>query len=309
MRVIVYVPLMVSLLLAALSRRAARRLPPAAATRVLTTAAVTTAAASTWMLGLLVASTVGWLPAIAESGHFSRLSWAQRDPTPLFAGVAADCLLTLVAVRVARWHRTRRAARKAIRNMCAGASTELVIVEDTAPHAVAMPSRGGGHIIVSSGMLRTLDAQERRILFAHERAHLAFHHHRYLAAVALCAAVNPLLARVRGDVGFACERWADEQAAGVGGDRQLAVRALARAALAALDAAVLPGLAFNRLSLTHRLAALQLPPPRRRPALVAAFLLFSAVASLAAGDATLAFARFVATVVPSVQEIARSVHL
>ncbi|MFD0504110.1 hypothetical protein ACFQ0G_16340 [Streptomyces chiangmaiensis] len=69
------------------------------------------------------------------------------------------------------------------------------------------------------------------MLLAHERAHLA-HRHAFLAtAVTLAAAADPLLAPVRTTVTFLVERWADERAADVVGDRSTTARALARAAL------------------------------------------------------------------------------
>lgn len=78
-------------------------------------------------------------------------------------------------------------------------------------------------------MLRSLDEDERRALFAHERAHLSCRHHCSLLVVSLAGCVNPLL--LRSAVAFATERWADEGAARVVGDRRLTARAVGRAAL------------------------------------------------------------------------------
>ena len=81
-------------------------------------------------------------------------------------------------------------------------------------------------------MLRVLSADERRVVLAHEAAHLARHHHLYIQLADLAAAANPLLRPTASGVRLAVERDADEVAAGEVGDRRLAARALARAGLA-----------------------------------------------------------------------------
>ncbi|MGW6744343.1 M56 family metallopeptidase [Streptomyces sp. NPDC055025] len=95
--------------------------------------------------------------------------------------------------------------------------------------------RGGGHgrgrVVVSTGMLDCLDTRERAALLAHERAHLIGGHHRYLLAVRLAARANPLLRPLRAAVAYTTERWADEEAARVTGERTVVARAIGKAAL------------------------------------------------------------------------------
>ena len=71
------------------------------------------------------------------------------------------------------------------------------------------------------------------MLLAHERAHARNSHYLFTSAARLAAAANPLLRPVTAEIGYAIERWADERAAAETGDRALAARAVARAALAA----------------------------------------------------------------------------
>jgi hypothetical protein len=78
--------------------------------------------------------------------------------------------------------------------------------------------------------------------------------------------MNPLLAHVDRAIAHACERWADEDAASAVGDRSIAARAVAVAALqgsgdAALSAAAVPASGGR---VTQRVSALLAPPRRRR---------------------------------------------
>ena len=81
-------------------------------------------------------------------------------------------------------------------------------------------------------MLRVLSGPERDVLLAHERAHAAGSHYLFTSAARLAAAANPLLRPVAAQVCYTVERWADERAATATGNRPLAARAIARAALA-----------------------------------------------------------------------------
>ena len=85
----------------------------------------------------------------------------------------------------------------------------------------------------------------------------------------------------------------------------MAAQALARAAVAASqrpDAV----LAFERLNVLARVTALRQPPPRNWPAMIAVCATIAVIAAAAAGDATLAFARFLAAVTPAVHELTRT---
>ncbi|MGW1052054.1 M48 family metalloprotease [Streptomyces sp. NPDC002521] len=285
MRFDVYSPLVLSLLLSALGPVLARRVAPALAVRVLTSAAVLTAAATTWSLILLATALLGDAPPVLREARENGRT--VTDPVPEVIGLAACLALAAIALRVYRAVRTERCTRRTLRRLCAGhpADSELIVAASDVPQAFAIPGRPG-RILVTSAMLSALDPAERRVLLAHERAHLAHRHGPLVTAATLAAAADPLLGPVRTAVGFLVERWADEQAATTVGDRRTAARALARAALTAGRARTACALHFTDRTVTRRIAALQTtPPPQLWPA-AAAVLLLGALPTLLAADAT-----------------------
>ncbi|MFS4097898.1 M48 family metalloprotease, partial [Streptomyces sp. AF1A] len=195
----VYTPLLLSLLLSAAGPLAVRRGAPAPAVRALTSAAVLSAAATTWSLVLLAAALLGDVPPVIrearEDGH------PLTDPVPAAIGLAACAALVVVAVRVHRAVRAERRTRRALGRLCAGqpAGTELIVAASEVPQAFAIPGRPG-RILVTSAMLSALEPAERRVLLAHERAHLAHRHGPLVTAVTIAAAANPLLRPVRSAV-------------------------------------------------------------------------------------------------------------
>lgn len=285
MRIDVYVPLLLSLLLRLVGPVIGRRVAPALAARVLTSAAVLTAAATTWSLVLLTAASVGDAPPVAaearQDGH--RLA----DPVPGVIGIAACLALAFVARRVHRAVRAERGIRRALRRLSAGhpPDTELIVAASDVPQAFAIPGRPG-RILVTSAMLGALGPAERRVLLAHERAHLAHRHGFLVTAASLAAAADPLLVPVRSTVAFLVERWADEQAAATVGNRDTTARALARAALVAGGARTGCALTFTDRAVTRRIAALQTAPPPYMWTAAAAVLALGALPALGAADAT-----------------------
>ncbi|HEY1914897.1 MAG TPA: M56 family metallopeptidase [Streptosporangiaceae bacterium] len=225
--------LAVSLLAAFTARPMAERLPPAMAACLLAVGALALAVGTGAVLGLLVLAAAVRTPVIAAIGHESLRFMTRQDPAPLPLGILAAALLAiaaLAAVRVA-WRRGKAlvtAYRAAGRLPGTG---QVVVVEDTAADAYTVPG-WPGRIVITSGMMRALAPREREVLLAHERAHASGRHYLFAAAVRLAAAVNPLLRPLTGAVGYALERWSDERAAREVGDRALAARAIARAALA-----------------------------------------------------------------------------
>jgi hypothetical protein len=107
----------------------------------------------------------------------------------------------------------------------------VVVTEDSAADAYTVPG-WPCRIVITQGMLRALSAGERGVLLAHERSHAQGSHYLFTSVARLAAAANPLLRPVAAQVGYTVERWADERAAAQAGDRTLAARAIARAALA-----------------------------------------------------------------------------
>jgi Zn-dependent protease with chaperone function len=125
--------------------------------------------------------------------------------------------------------------------------------------------RRGGRVVVTTALLERLRPAERRALFAHERAHLAARHDRFLLAVQLAARANPFLRPLRSAVAYTAERWADEEAARAIGSRRTVARAIGRAALVSrgTPAPTLAGLAAPG-PVPRRVAALLGPPPAVR---------------------------------------------
>ncbi|MFH8659096.1 M56 family metallopeptidase [Streptomyces afghaniensis] len=125
--------------------------------------------------------------------------------------------------------------------------------------------RRGGRVVVTTALLERLRPAERRALFAHERAHLAARHDRFLLAVQLAARANPFLRPLRTAVAYTAERWADEEAARAIGSRRTVARAIGTAALVSrgTPAPTLAGLAAPG-PVPRRVAALLGPPPAVR---------------------------------------------
>jgi len=312
MRVAVYLPLVLPLIAAVAARPVAERMPPAAATWLLSLSALLLAAASSAVLGLLALTAVVRLPVADMLGKMSGQVIRSGDPASVPVALAAGVLLTAAAASTARALCRRTAAllatdRQARQLPGAG---QVVVTDDDAADAYTLPGLPC-RIVITAGMLRALKPPEQQVLVAHERAHAADLHYLFGTAARLAAAANPLLRPVSAAVGYTMERWADEHAAAVAGDRQLTARAIARAALAATAApprraassAALG--AVTRLTrsrrpgpVPRRVAALLQPPPQPSLLLLTAALLLVAVSGACVLEAArdlhsfLVFARY-----------------
>ena len=275
----------------------ARRLPPATGVRLLTLAALLTALSSGAVLAVAAFLVLARLPAVAVVGHWSPATFAALDPVPVVAGVGAGVavlvLLASAVRRVASAGRDLARAARTCRRLGPGAGG-LVVVDDPAPDAYALPGLGG-RVVVSTAMLRALPPAERRALLAHEAAHLRYHHHLHVQLAELAAAANPLLRPLAAAVHAGVERWADEAAAAEVQDRALVARALARAGLArahavraALVPAPHPALGAVDSAVAERTRALLAPRPAGRRGLAAAVVALMLVpvvaATVTAGD-------------------------
>lgn len=299
MYVAVYLPLVLPLLAAVSARRLAARLDPRVATWLLTAATVGLAAASGFALTALAATAVGQIPLVGELGDWSVRVLHRDDPDSLTLALLACVLLgaALAAAGRALIRRSRAlidAARTA-RHLPAGeAGDRVVIVDDPAPEAYALPGVPG-RIVVSTGMLGAFDEPERQALLAHERAHLGCGHHVFVTLAHLAASTNPLLRPMATAVTYSTERWADEHAARVTGDRRLVARTLAKAALLtrhhgepAAALAIASGWAGRRRGpgpVPRRVAALLAGPPRKHRLLLALALGVLALAVLSSIEA------------------------
>jgi Zn-dependent protease with chaperone function len=270
----VYLPPLAALALGVAGPALGRRLPPAVATVLLTAAALVTALTSLASLVLLTGVVVLRVPRFAAVGRLSDAVLVHSPVSPLAGAVAGAALLALLpfAVRagIRLWHESARTYRLAKAFSAHPAS--IAVIHDPRAQAFAVPGIPSlpGHaaiptrIVATDALLRTLDQDQRRAMFAHEQAHLRRRHHLYLLLTNLAAVANPLLWRLPDAVTEATERWADEEAATAIGDREILARALGRAALSNLPRTV-PAMAQAHVG--KRVRALMAPPPPRRRAL------------------------------------------
>jgi Zn-dependent protease with chaperone function len=273
------VPLLVSVLLCCFGARVAARLRPNVAVPLFSAVALTVSLSTGLALSVLAVLVCVQLEPLPSWGQWSPATLRTGSGVPLAVGFAALvvvvwCLAAGVVRAVRSWRTLRAAARAARRFTPVVGDVVVIDVDEPAAYTVATPR---GPIVVSGAMLAALTAQERRALLAHERSHLRHRHYRYLHAVRLASAANPLLTSTADAVARAVERWADEDAAAEVGDRTLVARALARAGLArAGRAAGGATLAAADARVAERARMLLDPPPRSRlvetllPAAVAA---------------------------------------
>ncbi|MBT2420787.1 M48 family metalloprotease [Streptomyces sp. ISL-22] len=284
-------PLLLPFAVRPLAGRTLDRLAPVTALWTLTFTAVALAGASVSALGALVLTGLLKLPLFAALGELVHPLHAPPDTLVLPAAAAATGVLTVSAWTLLRsalsqMRAFRTARRQADRSATAG---DLCVVDSPHPDAYALPGRPH-RIVVTTGMLRSLGPAEREALFAHERAHNAGGHYRFLLAAELAAHCHPGLRRVRDAVRLAAERAADEAAATAVGDRQLTARAIARAAIAShASPSTRPGFASAATTgpVPQRVAALLSPPVQRpRTASWIALLLAACTAVSACAAAT-----------------------
>lgn len=295
-----YLPLVLPALAGVAARPVAARLDPRQATWLLTAATVALAGCSTAALALLAAYAAARAPILASLGDYSQPVFRRGDPVSVELGVAAALALAGAAAAVAVRFRSRARALAESYRRAAGMGTGdgVVVVPGPAVEAYALPGLPG-RIVVSSRLLDHLDDRGRAALIAHERAHLAGRHHLFSAVTHLAAAANPLLLPVARTVDYTVERWADEHAAAVTGDRRLVAETIGRVALLATPqrqrsaevALRATGPRYQRISITwagpvpRRVAALLAAPPRTRALLLAACAALVLLAGVSALEA------------------------
>jgi len=151
------------------------------------------------------------------------------------------------------------------------AQFEVVVLESPLARALSVPGSADrpGQVLLTTGLVDALPPEELDLVFAHEEAHLALGHHRYLALAAMIEGSMwgwpPAKASTRA-LRLALERWADEIAAG---DSVEFRSRLASALVAVAVDAHRPVLAaFSALEgLVERLAAMREPSGTRVPVL------------------------------------------
>ncbi|MEV5760981.1 M56 family metallopeptidase [Streptomyces tendae] len=263
MGVFVFLPLVLPLTAWPIARLAEQHLHPRTATRLLTAVAAVMALCSTVCLALVMVVGTAQLPGNPLPDGWSDPEVRAAVPYDEVVGKAAiPALCAVVAASVRALWRHGRVRRRAHRALAGLPGTGVAVLPDEVPYAYALPGGRRDRVVVSTALLDCLEPGERRALFAHERAHLAAGHHRFLLAVRLAALANPFLRPLRTAVAYTAERWADETAARTVGDRRTVATAIGKAALVSrgTPVATLAGLAAPG-PVPRRVAALLGPAP------------------------------------------------
>jgi Zn-dependent protease with chaperone function len=292
MQLTVYLPFLFSALFGVAAPLLARRLPPSTGTWLLSVGGLLAAAGSAASLALLGFTLVGQTPLLAAKGRWSDSALRHADPVATPVAVLALMVLAVLVVRLTLAGARRLTALRDAFRLAASlpaAGGELAVIDHPGRQAFAVPGRPG-RIVVSSGLLRGLDAGERRAVLAHERAHLAHRHHLHHTIAHLAAAANPLLYRLPAAVALSTERWADEAAAATC-RRDTVADALVHATLGGTRPLTAPAvvLAAAATEVVARVHALRGPAPRLtlwRVAPLIALLVATAAAVLEAAHDT-----------------------
>lgn len=265
MTIALLAPFALSASFAAIARLTLRKVDPRSATWIVTVGAVVSAVTTTGSLALLSWPLVARIPAVADIGEWSPELVQHGVPIPGAVSVAALGALLWVGIRLLR------AAAAFARELLAICPTDahtsdLTVLNDEVPAAYSVPSIVGrrGRTVMSTGLLRILDPDERAAVLAHERAHIDCGHHWFAILLRLSGRANPMLIGIE-DLGmFVIERWADERAA-QRTDRRTTARAVARAALGRIATEATAGAALHVAAggVSERVAALLVDAPAR----------------------------------------------
>lgn len=213
-------------------------------------AALATLAIAATLIGLALTTLVlaGRAPVVAGI-----LGWCARlaSGLPWWMGLPASACLVALLLGVAT------VTLRYVRSRPAKGAPGVLVVDAEEPLVYSVGGRGG-QIVASTGLLAKLTSVERRVVFAHEAAHLRLRHHRLLW-LADVAALNPLLRPLRARLRFALERAADEEAVRKVGDRALVAKTVARVALLSFGEAPSQALGMNGSGVVDRVEALLAP--------------------------------------------------
>ncbi|WP_207386304.1 hypothetical protein [Protofrankia symbiont of Coriaria ruscifolia] len=142
-----YLALAASVGLAVAAPAAARRLPPRRAATLLVAAAVIAGCGWTWDLALLAWTLIGQFPPVRRLGRWSSPVLATNDPvSPITAIIAAGTS----ALPVLRCGRDVSWLLRTARHAHAAADGGLVVLDDPAPRALAVPGLPGRVMVTSS---------------------------------------------------------------------------------------------------------------------------------------------------------------
>jgi Zn-dependent protease with chaperone function len=244
---------------------------------------------------LLVHGLAPWGHSLPEAGWAVLTGEPARDPVRgdhwVTLTLAAVLALELLGVLALSWARTARARRRhrALLELVvrpADALPDARLLEHPAPVAFCIPG-ARPLLVLSSGMVAELDDAELAAVVAHERAHLAEHHHLYLLPFVAWEAALPVLpaaARAHAAVRELVEMRADDRAvASLDGPdpRRTLAQAIVVAAGGAGGGVPSGALAVAGGAVSARVVRLLTPPPPLPPLARAAALLAAGLLLLA----------------------------
>lgn len=286
--------------LAFFARPLVDRARPSVAVPLLTIGALVNAASLGLLLSLLALAGLAQLPAVASAGDWSIDLLELTLPVPLAIGVAAGVAVAVLLARTI-WRAGRivfvLGQSDRLSRRIRGAGGPIAIVDTAAADAFTLAGLRGC-VVISRELFGALGSAERRMLAAHEMSHLRHRHHLYVQATDIAIAANPALARVADPMRLGVERWADEDAVAVTGDRSAAAAALANTALirsalrraspTPLQVTTLPVLCVAASHVSQRARALLSSTPGRH-ALGTALTVLLIVTGAGTVDSTLQF--------------------
>lgn len=218
---------------------------------------------ATAALAILLVATVPTMWLMGSSGlrhvgvrsPFTDWSWHLLPSFGILGGIVGALAFALTvagAVRVARVLRLHRRLRVT-------EPAGIEVLPSPAVFAYTLPGPGG-NVVVSAGLISSLNEDECRAVVEHERAHARYRHDRYLLFGRLATALVPFVRPIADRLEFSLERWADDEAARQVDDRRLVAMAIARAATAGVHPS--PAVAgIARLGAVARAEALLAPAP------------------------------------------------
>ncbi len=193
---------------------------------------------------------------------------ARAAPGGIFLGWTALCIAAGVAIFAIRTmveiRRTRAMTRveSFVGHHSKLGQHELIVLDTPLPVAVSVTGNPG-QVLISEGLLGSLEEVEITAILRHEQAHLDYSHHRYLALASAVEGAFARFALIRNSADalrLGIERWADEMAASNLTDGRTHVRS---ALLQTTGIRVEPALAgFSAAdTIVERLEALEAPLP------------------------------------------------
>ncbi len=216
-------PLIVAALVALASTAIHRRLPPRLASRHIAVVMAILAVAAVPTVVLVAVTYLAHVPFFGSTFQWCSHALGHHREIPVWLGVSCTALLFVGTIRTVR-------VVASYRRMSCDHPAPLAVADDPAPFAVTLPG-AGGQIVVSAGLMQALAPHEADVVIAHEQAHAALRHDRYLLLGALVTAFLPPCAWLSSRLTFSLERWADETAAERCGDRRLVATTLGKVAL------------------------------------------------------------------------------